>query len=137
MDAAGKSSTVAATVVDIRPMNRRLLASFVALVIVAGTAAAQPIPDYVPDVETASAVATAILKARLGKEKFETLSKTLQLSVELNGEVWSAYFYPRGIKAALERDKDSSQVTVVAGGGFPILEISKHDGRVVSYYFSK
>ena len=93
--------------------------------------------EYVPDSKTALAVATAIIKTRIGDIKYDQLTKEHDLEARLDGDVWSCFFYPRNVQARPVSHDGITEVTVVAGGALPVLKISKIDSKVIAFYYSK
>lgn len=101
------------------------------------TALCQEVVEYVPDSKTAIAVASAIIKARIGGEKYNALAKGHDLEVQLDRGVWTCFFYPSDTQTKSSSHNGITEVTVVAGGGLPVLKISKADSRVIAFYYSK
>lgn len=89
--------------------------------------------DLVPDEATAVKVASVILEKYMGKKCFEARVRKAPLRAELEGEIWTVFSYPRSPPSI----QNAESVDVLAGGGAPVIELSKKDARVLDIYYSR
>ena len=92
---------------------------------------------FVTEPETATSIAAAIIKGKIGSRRFERLEKVYLLKAQLEGDVWSCYFYPRRPTTGRKLVNGIVEITIDTAGGTPVLKISKTDARVIDFYYSK
>jgi len=91
--------------------------------------------DMVPDAATAIKVGSAIIEGYMGKERFEAMVQRTPIRADLKGDYWVVYSFPRD--EDLYAPAPEGTVRVVAGGGGPVVELSRHDAQVRDFYFQK
>lgn len=93
--------------------------------------------DVVSNEITAIKIASAILEDYMGEDRFEATIRHTPLKAELHGDVWSVFFYPADSRYEVPQKNGTPTVAVVAGGGLPVVELSKHDAQVRSIYLAR
>ena len=93
--------------------------------------------DMVPDSATATKVGGAILETWMGKQQFAAMIKDAPLEAFLNGDTWSVSAGRPNMGSVQYEQNGMNWVTVTAGGGEPIIELSKHDAQVKRIYFTR
>ncbi len=101
-------------------------------------AAASPLDrDVVPDAATAIKVGGAILETWMGEKKFTAMIRNAPLRADLDGDTWSVYADRKDAVHIGPESNGEEKVSVVAGGGRPVIELSRHDARVQNIYYSR